>query len=75
MEAGNEEDINKMQKYISNFNQLLIFRDTLYKSNFNIVEFVKIMEKIAISAEESPKTITVSFSLRFLNEKGKLNHI
>jgi hypothetical protein len=75
MEARNEEDINKMQEHISRFNQLLTLRDTLYRSNFNIVEFVKTRENITISTEESPKTITLPFPSRFLNEKGKFNHI
>jgi hypothetical protein len=37
--------------------------------------FIKIRKKITISIEESTKTILVPFPLRFLNEKGKFNHV
>jgi hypothetical protein len=52
MEAGNEEDINKMHYYVREFNQLLILGDTLYRSNMYIIEFVKTRENITFSAEE-----------------------
>jgi hypothetical protein len=70
-----DDEISKMHDYLSKFNQLLILKDTLYKNNFNIVEFIKTRENITISTDEQTKTIIVSFPLRFLNEKGKCNHI
>jgi hypothetical protein len=57
------------------FNQLLILRDTLYRSNFKIMELVKTRENITISREEQPKTILIPYPIRFLNEKGKFHHI
>jgi hypothetical protein len=51
-----------------------MLRDTLYRSNFRILEFLKTQKKITVTNETTKRNI-IRYLLRFLNERGRFNYI
>jgi hypothetical protein len=73
-EVRNEEEVERMHDYIDRFSRSMILRDTLHRSNFNIIEFLRNQEKITVTDETTKKNI-IPYPLRFLNERGRFNYM